>query len=66
MAVCEKCGKGVLRGHNVSHAKNRTKKIWKPNLKTVKIKTGGVTRKMTLCVKCLRRVKKEMAAAAAG
>ncbi len=46
---CQACGKGVMYGHNVSHAKNRTRKIFKPNLHTFK--------GMKYCVKCLREVK---------
>lgn len=56
---CDVCGKGIKRGLNVSHAKNRTHKVWKPNLKTVRVAFNGSTRKLRLCVKCLRRVKKE-------
>jgi large subunit ribosomal protein L28 len=29
---CELTGKGVLRGHNVSHANNKTKRTFEPNL----------------------------------
>ena len=36
MAKCELCGKGPNFGHNVSHANNRTKKMWKPNVQRVK------------------------------
>ena len=46
---CDNCGKGVMYGHNVSHAKNRTRKIFKPNLHTFK--------GMKYCTKCLRKVK---------
>ncbi|MBP1732429.1 MAG: ribosomal protein, partial [Deltaproteobacteria bacterium] len=35
--VCEICGKGKQVGHNVSHANNKTKREWLPNLQTVKI-----------------------------
>ena len=30
--VCELTGKGVLTGNNVSHANNRTKRKFRPNL----------------------------------
>ena len=29
---CELTGKGVLRGHNVSHANNKTRRTFEPNL----------------------------------
>ena len=31
---CQRCGKGIMRGHNVSHAKNRTRRRFLPNLHT--------------------------------
>ncbi len=43
-----------MYGHNVSHAKNRTRKIFKPNLHNARIEVNGVTRTMKLCTKCLR------------
>ena len=43
-----------MYGHNVSHAKNRTRKIFKPNLHNARIKMGGITKTMKLCTKCLR------------
>ena len=36
MAKCAVCGKGPNFGHNVSHANNRTKKVWMPNIQRVK------------------------------
>lgn len=54
--VCEICGKGPMVGNNVSHAKNRTKKIWYPNLQKMRVindKTGAV-KKMKVCTRCLR------------
>lgn len=56
--VCEVCGKGIMRGHKVSHAKQRTKKIFKPNLQTVRVVVDGRKRKMKVCTKCLRTLKK--------
>ena len=57
---CEKCGKGVQYGHNVSHSKRRTRKIFKPNLHWARIYMGGVTKRMRLCTKCLRLVKAQI------
>jgi large subunit ribosomal protein L28 len=33
--ICELTGKGRLTGNNVSHAKNRTKRVFLPNLQHV-------------------------------
>lgn len=54
---CMNCDKGALFGHNVSHAKNRTNRVFKANLHTARISIGTQTRKMKLCTKCLRMVK---------
>lgn len=54
---CFNCGKGIMIGHNVSHAKNRTRKIFKPNLHPARIVVGGTPMKVRLCTKCLRMVK---------
>ena len=51
---CYNCGKGVYVGHNVSHAKNRTRKVFKPNLHPAKITVSGTTMRVRLCTKCLR------------
>ena len=51
---CHNCGKGIMIGHNVSHAKNRTRKVFKPNLHPAKITVDGTTMRVRLCTKCLR------------
>ena len=56
-AICFNCGKGVMYGHNVSHAKNRTRKIFKPNLHSARIIVGGTAKKVKLCTKCVRKFK---------
>jgi large subunit ribosomal protein L28 len=43
---------------NVSHSHVRTKKRSHPNLHNFKLKTAGVTKRLRLCTKCLRTVKK--------
>lgn len=54
---CFNCGKGIMIGHNVSHAKNRTRKVFKPNLHSARIILGGTPMRVKLCTKCLRLVK---------
>lgn len=56
--TCDNCGKGVDRGNLVSHAKNRTKTLRKPNLHRANMVVKGKKVKMRLCTKCLRTVKK--------
>lgn len=57
---CANCSKGVMYGHNVSHAKNRTNRIFAPNLHPARVTIGGVLKRVRLCVKCLRMLKKKM------
>ncbi len=60
MAKCSICGKGPGFGHNVSHANNRTRKVWKPNIQTVKTIQDGTVRRVRVCTQCLKsgRVRK--------
>lgn len=53
--VCEICGKGKQIGYNVSHANNKTKKEWLPNLQTVTLVNGGATKKARVCTKCIKK-----------
>lgn len=59
--VCENCGKGVMKGHKVSHAKQRTRKFFKPNLHWIRMDAGGHFKKMLLCTKCIKTLKKKNA-----
>ena len=54
---CQNCEKGVQYGHNVSHSKRRTRKIFKPNLHRARILINGGFVRMKLCTKCLRMFK---------
>jgi large subunit ribosomal protein L28 len=58
--MCEMCGKRHLVGNNVSHANNRTKRLFRPNLKTVRAVINGAARRVRICTSCLRsgKVKK--------
>ncbi|MBV8244885.1 MAG: 50S ribosomal protein L28 [Candidatus Eremiobacteraeota bacterium] len=51
---CEICDKGPMAGNNVSHAMNKTKRRWLPNLQRVKIADGGTHRTARVCTQCLR------------
>lgn len=54
MAKCAVCGKGAHFGIAVSHSHRRSNKIWKPNVKSVKVKVNGGSKKMNVCTSCLR------------
>ena len=47
---CELTGKSPLKGHNVSHAKNKTKRRFLPNLKKVSFKSDILKRNIRLNV----------------
>ncbi|GIU81816.1 MAG: 50S ribosomal protein L28 [Acidobacteria bacterium] len=52
---CEICGKGPQFGHNVSHANNRTKRRFNPNLQRVRVKLpNGATVRQRVCTRCLK------------
>ncbi|WP_243359682.1 50S ribosomal protein L28 [Fundidesulfovibrio terrae] len=53
--VCEKCGKKPQSGNNVSHANNKSKRRFVPNLRQVRAqKASGEVCTMTVCTRCLR------------
>ena len=54
---CEVCQKGPMAGNNVSHAMNKTKRRWLPNLQSVRINAGGTARTARVCTSCLRSKK---------
>ena len=47
---CELTGKNPLKGHNVSHANNKTKRKFLPNLKKVKFKSEILNRSLKITV----------------
>ncbi|NMB03119.1 MAG: 50S ribosomal protein L28 [Tissierellia bacterium] len=52
---CFVCGKGNVSGNQVSHALNHTKRVWKPNLKRVRIiDNKNAVRRVQVCTRCLR------------
>jgi large subunit ribosomal protein L28 len=56
---CAISGKGPLSGNNVSHAKNRTRRRFLPNLRTVRVTLeDGSSMKLKISAKELRTLKK--------
>ena len=51
---CEVCNKGSSVGNSVSHANNRSKRRWLPNLQRVKANMNGTVRRILVCTRCLR------------
>jgi large subunit ribosomal protein L28 len=52
--VCDICGKGPTYGNNVSHANNRTRRRWQPNLQRARVLVDGKPRRIRVCTSCLR------------
>ena len=55
---CELTGKGTLVGNNVSHANNKTKRVFRPNLQVVSLASDalGQTVKLKISMNALRSV----------
>ncbi len=52
--VCQICGKGPQTGNSVSHAHNKNRRRWNPNLQRVKAKINGSVKRVRVCTSCLR------------
>ncbi|MEW6298024.1 MAG: 50S ribosomal protein L28 [Thermodesulfobacteriota bacterium] len=52
--ICQICGKGPSVGNNVSHANNKTKRRWLPNLQRVRAKVDGAVKRIRVCTRCIR------------
>lgn len=52
--VCEICGKRPISGNNISHAHNRTRRRWLPNLQEVRAQVNGRPKRMLVCASCIK------------
>lgn len=71
MNICYHCGKGVLMGRSHTHHRGvaggrwkkrapKTQRVFYPNLQIANIIEDGDVKRVKLCVKCLKRVKKDV------
>ena len=60
--ICDICGKRRGVGNNVSHANNKTKRTWQPNLQKVRAVVGKTHRRVRACTRCIRSGKVTKAA----
>ena len=51
--VCSICGKSRSVGNNVSHANNKSKRSWRPNLKRVRGNFDGSVKRALVCTDCI-------------
>ena len=61
MAKCAICEKGVYFGNSVSHSHRRSNKMWKSNVKSVRVKTENGNKRMYVCTSCLKKRKSRTA-----
>jgi large subunit ribosomal protein L28 len=62
--VCEICGKKPMVGNNVSHAHNKTKRRFLPNLQKIRVQTPEGVKRKTVCTSCIQANKIEKPAIA--
>ena len=51
---CEVCDKKPQVGNNVSHANNKTRRRWKPNIKKLRVVMKGSIKTMKICTRCIK------------
>ena len=51
---CDVCGKGPQFGNRVSHANNRTRRRFEPNLQAVRAQISGRAQRVKVCTRCLK------------
>ena len=62
MKMCAVCGKTPQFGQNVRYSHGgkwelrapKTKRRWLPNLQVARVASGGATKKIQVCTKCLK------------
>lgn len=58
MAKCEICAKSQITGSRISVSRSqisrRASRVWKPNIKRIKIVENGTVRSIYICTKCMR------------
>lgn len=59
--VCYSCGRGPSVGNNVSHANNKTKRRWLPNLQRVRVVEQGRVVHVRVCSRCIKAGKVQKA-----
>lgn len=58
---CIVCGKHTEFGNKRSHALNKTRRVWKPNLQKIRVMINGTPRRAYVCTRCLKSNKVERA-----
>jgi len=56
---CDYCTKGRGYGHMVSHAKNRLRRFFLPNLQKLKVLRNGISVQVRFCTRCIKKLKRD-------
>jgi large subunit ribosomal protein L28 len=51
--TCDLCSKRRQSGNNVSHANNKTRRRWLPNLRRVHVEENGERKHIRVCTRCI-------------
>jgi len=58
VARCEMCDKGIQTGHRLSITRSqisrRANRMWRPNIKKIKVMENGTAKTVKICTRCLR------------
>ena len=57
--LCEVCGKGSMSGHKVSHSNRKTNRTWAPNVQSVRVNIQGSAKRLNVCTRCIRTLRKQ-------
>jgi large subunit ribosomal protein L28 len=68
--VCYICGKSTVAGKNIQHKHSegwrykapKTNRTFKPNLKKIKLDINGKPMKVSVCMKCYKKLRQEQEA----
>jgi len=71
MNICFHCGKGILMGRTHTHHRGvaggrwkkrapKVQRVFRANLQVMNVLVDGVEKRVKLCTKCLKRVKKDI------
>ena len=55
--ICAICGKKPVSGNNISHAHNKTRRRWLPNLQSVRAQIDGRVKRTRVCTTCIKQGK---------
>ncbi|MFI5305415.1 MAG: 50S ribosomal protein L28 [Nitrospiria bacterium] len=58
---CAICNKAKVTGNSVSHASNKTKRAFRPNLQRVHAIVNGSRKKIRVCTVCIKSGKVQKA-----